>query len=529
MKVKTNLKIVLMIVLFAMLLIGTTKVNAVEVTEEYLQNMLDVLPSEMYLDISEVEYEKVGNIITENIKNILKEHNIAYEEIEERIKIKDVTINGLDIEISTYGSVLYLNKDNFYNTEVYIQATKDNTIYSNYTKSKTVKLIYNNTKNYNSADEQIVKNLKLPTPPKYFTYDFNEALANQNGNLGNMILKNISNYYQSKNNDTTIKFIADSGAWGDTVIDFGFHGISLGIFKNDILYDSRYLTIIPVVCQMTVPSNVGDTDEDYINYATPIIKDYCKEVYETNNITLIKGAKTDESTYYKPIEIENGYTIKSNGEEIGRIILKKEKSNTPTVPTTPTTPTVEQVTKEDKETNIKLSTSTSVVPQNTVLIAKEQKEEKVVNVVKESLKDITSKFKIYDITLMSDNKVIQPNGNVKISLPIPEGYDKTKLEIYRIEENGEKTKYDVKVEDNYATFETNHFSNYVLAEKTTNATSNNNQEQNNNNTSNNNQNNSNRELDETPKTGTIDTIKYIMPVMIISAVGIIALRKKINQ
>ena len=44
-------------------------------------------------------------------------------------------------------------------------------------------------------------------------------------------------------------------------------------------------------------------------------------------------------------------------------------------------------------------------------------------------------------------------------------FDTSNLIVYRIEEDGTKTKYDVTVEEEYAVFETDHFSTYVLAEE----------------------------------------------------------------
>ena len=188
-------------------------------------------------------------------------------------------------------------------------------------------------------------------------------------------------------------------------------------------------------------------------------------------------------------------------------------------------------TIKNEETNIELKADTNVVPSNTKLEAKEIKAEKVLNVVKESLKEISNKYISYDITLKSNGVAIQPNGKVKISIPIPSNFDKTKLSIFRIADDGTKIKYDTKVENNVATIETDHFSTYVLAEN--NIVANNEQ----NNTISNQEENKDitkstetkkGEKDETPKTGTIDIIGYILLVSVLSGIGIVALKKKIK-
>lgn len=190
-------------------------------------------------------------------------------------------------------------------------------------------------------------------------------------------------------------------------------------------------------------------------------------------------------------------------------------------------------TIKNEETNIELKADTNVVPSNTKLEATEIKTEKILNIVKESLKEISNKYISYDITLKSDGVAIQPNGKVKISIPIPSNFDKTKLSVFRISDDGTKIKYDTKVENNVATIETDHFSTYVLAE--------NNVVINNDNTEKNEQENTSieptqestettnkGEKDKTPKTGTIDIIGYVLATTILAGVGIVALKKNLK-
>ena len=205
---------------------------------------------------------------------------------------------------------------------------------------------------------------------------------------------------------------------------------------------------------------------------------------------------------------------KSNAIVFNRIIVKSE-------------------TIKNEDTNIELNADTNVIPSNTKLEAKEIKVEKILNVVKESLKEISNKYISYDITLKSNGVAIQPNGKVKISIPIPIDFDKTKLSIFRIADDGTKIKYDTKVENNFATIETDHFSTYVLAE--------NNVVINNDNTEKNEQENTSieptqestettnkGEKDKTPKTGTIDIIGYVLATTILAGVGIVALKKNLK-
>lgn len=464
MKVKTKSIIALMIALFAVMLIGATKVNAVEVTDEYLQNMLNTLPSEISVNVKETEWEKASDLASETVKNIWKE--------------KGIDLTG--IETSIYNNPLYQSTsvEDFH--KVIINVAKNGDYQNN--KQTTIKLKYNNTNNYSSADEQTVKNLKIQIFP-YAVYDFTSG-------------KEIRGYYSTTNSDKSIQIIESAGAGGeDNIHNISGEGLTLGIFKNNILYDIKSIGHFEKIGQITIPSTVAE--QDYTNYATNIIKDKLK----IDNITITKGAKTSGN---KSVEIEDGYTVTTqteDGKETGAIILKKEKV---------TTPTTKPVTKEDTTTGIKLETTTAVVPSNTILSSVTVTEQKTLDTVNKALKDTTSKYKVYDINLLKDGAKIQPNGKVKVSIPIPSDYDKSKLEVYRIDDNGTKTKYDVKVEENYATFETDHFSIYALAEKqeTSQTTTN------------------KGEKDETPKTGIQDITYIITAVVIISAVGIIATIKK---
>ena len=224
-----------------------------------------------------------------------------------------------------------------------------------------------------------------------------------------------------------------------------------------------------------------------------------KWYWSFSDITLSKGAKSGN------IEIENGYTIKSSNGYEGTVILSKSKTEN----------VDKAVTKENNSTGVKLESNTDVVPQDVVLDVKPLTTGNVYSIVEKSLGTGVSKFVLYDITLKQNNVNIQPNGKVKISIPVPAGYDTSKIAVYRIAEDGTKTEYAITINNGYITFETDHFSNYVVAQKGTNT-----------NTNTGTQTSNNGELDDTPKTGTIDTIYYVLPIAIISATGIIVLRRK---
>ena len=164
-----------------------------------------------------------------------------------------------------------------------------------------------------------------------------------------------------------------------------------------------------------------------------------------------EGTKYDYSCTMQKVVFKNGKVISVSGELSS---LKNEIIADYS----------ETIKKTDTKTNIKLEATNSTISTNTEMNITEIISGEKFDKIKNNLPQIKS-FKVYDIVLSENNEEIQPNGNVKISIPIPEGVNTSKLVVYRIEEDSTKTEYKVTVENGYATFETDHFSTYVLGEK----------------------------------------------------------------
>ncbi len=83
-----------------------------------------------------------------------------------------------------------------------------------------------------------------------------------------------------------------------------------------------------------------------------------------------------------------------------------------------------------------------------------------------ALSDVGEKFKLYEVHFEdSDGNMVQPNGTVTVSYPIPEDYDADSLVLYRINGDGSKTLIKGGAADGYYTVITKSFSNYALVEK----------------------------------------------------------------
>ncbi len=73
------------------------------------------------------------------------------------------------------------------------------------------------------------------------------------------------------------------------------------------------------------------------------------------------------------------------------------------------------------------------------------------------------KTTIFDISTTVDGVAVQPEGKVKVRIPLPEGFGAGKVVVCYVDsENGKVTSIPAKVVDGYVEFETDHFSHYAL-------------------------------------------------------------------
>ena len=85
--------------------------------------------------------------------------------------------------------------------------------------------------------------------------------------------------------------------------------------------------------------------------------------------------------------------------------------------------------------------------------------------LKNIFSNILSDFKAYEIDLFDSNgKKVQPNGKIKLIIPIPSEMNKEKLAVYRLDDKN-IIEYDAIINGEYVEIETDHFSTYILGEK----------------------------------------------------------------
>lgn len=464
MKTKSSIKllIALGIILLALLISNANIANATEVNANSLNNIPDTIevgiPTTEAIEdgyMSKKMSDTLYTKVTESIGKNIPNSQVAIGFVSDKL-----------IEIS----------------KVYVRLY-DSSLQTTLIAEKTVTVKFND--NWNEKDSNYVKNkcinvsLNLNNSLKV---DFSDNRA---------VAKVIEDAFIGEINDSSIKctFYKQVGVW--SYPEFYTQGI-LAFSKDNVIYYTVSTDGIFGTATMTIPESIEDSEEAFMNYALSQLKSLKKY----NGIDL----KMEKE------EGKNEYLLYAGSYDPTLILLIKDTSN-------------KKVVSTDKDTNVKLETTGAVVPTNTIMDVTPIKDGETFKTVEKVMSNVKN-FKIFDITLESNGVKIQPKGNVKISIPIPSDMTTENLIVYRVDESGEKTEYKVTVETvsnvKYATFITNHFSTYVLAELSAQD----------NITTNNNQNTNTHKLDDSPKTGMVDLVSIISLIAIVSFAGIVILKRK---
>lgn len=121
----------------------------------------------------------------------------------------------------------------------------------------------------------------------------------------------------------------------------------------------------------------------------------------------------------------------------------------------------------NEETKVMIKANSVAIQDGTSLDVKtvNENEEGYQNLAK-IVRKIKGNKMYFSIQLLKDNKPVQPNGYVTVYIPIPENFNKDRIEVYYInEQTGGYELQTGEVQGEYYSFTTNHFSNYVLIEK----------------------------------------------------------------
>lgn len=200
---------------------------------------------------------------------------------------------------------------------------------------------------------------------------------------------------------------------------------------------------------------------------------------------------------------EKYYTLTINKEEYNFLVAKDSSKIDNNL----------NLITNDVGSDITISTKSSSIPLDTLIqvskITSGNEYDKIVKIL-----EVTNS-EMFDLKLYSNSMgryiTELSNGTFEVKIPVNDALKGKNLIVYYVDDNNNVTEHEVTVKDGYAIFTTDHFSIYTLAEKKVVKET------------------PKGEKDDTPKTGTLDIVSYVLVATFISAVGIIVLKKELHN
>lgn len=129
---------------------------------------------------------------------------------------------------------------------------------------------------------------------------------------------------------------------------------------------------------------------------------------------------------------------------------------------------IKNIVLETSDKDVIIESTSDIIPSNSIMEANKIISGELFDKVNNVLAGISSKHVSYDISLKSGEELVEPKGNVKMKIKIPNDFDKAKIGIVNIHDDG-ADKLEFTVDGEYIVFETNHFGIYsVIQEKSDN-------------------------------------------------------------
>ena len=435
MRTKVKVLLIISLVLTFGMLFGVN--SYAKDADPFAEEVFGLIPDSMHLDIKEIEYKKAYENIRDNLISIFEENGLTA-----KAEINFYGYESLKVTRGEDSADLSISAPNFYESPEYFYES-DVSIWDY--DGKTMKLSFSTEAT--DEDKEYVKDIELKgseyievDPDEYFSMDntlFCENYAKE--------------YFKNQINDSSVDVITELYYWDGSDINTRVNSIRVALFKDGALCEIRTLKLGVTLPVITIPANIKE--DAYPDYIKSEIKKYDEEF--ANGVSSVQKVNASQNGILlnSKLEVDGMYTLLNDNNNCdGYVIARKAETK--------------EIAETDKDTNISLKSNTEVLPAGTTLEVKNiSKTDDAYAVIEKALTSVASKFVGFDITLKSENVKVQPSGKVKISIPVPEGYDTSKIGVYRVAEDGTKTEYEVKIESGMVTFETDHFSNYVVYEK----------------------------------------------------------------
>lgn len=240
--------------------------------------------------------------------------------------------------------------------------------------------------------------------------------------------------------------------WGGPMV-FYYDGVAYNFTKNPVVVSYKYV--------LYIPGDTKNTVTDYINAAQKKIDDY---LGANSGVTVsYNGPAADEGLYELDWDLtncdKNEYSLRYK-DSWYNILIIKDSSKT----------TKPEFVATDVINNIVIKSENASYPTDTIVSTNIMKED--TDEFKAILKLLkTNAAQVLDISLYSPSvgviKDFSKGAVFKVTVPLTnEKLKNKKLVAYYLDDEGNViSEHPVVVENGMATFETTHFSTYVIAEK----------------------------------------------------------------
>lgn len=125
---------------------------------------------------------------------------------------------------------------------------------------------------------------------------------------------------------------------------------------------------------------------------------------------------------------------------------------------------VKNIVLETSDKDVVIESTSDIIPSDSIMEANKILSGELLDKVNNALSGISSKHVSYDISLKISEELVEPKGNVKMKIKIPNDFDKAKVGIFNIHDDG-ADKLEFTVDGEYIVFEGRTFGIYSLIQE----------------------------------------------------------------
>ena len=268
---------------------------------------------------------------------------------------------------------------------------------------------------------------------------------------------NFSPEYKKDIGNSNLEIEINGVGWGGSPYSVNGGGLALIKYKGSICGAKTIITSAKHV--LYVPDDTEQSQEAFISAAENRIKSYLSGTEYENSFSILP---TDQLTTDKIDMVENELGV--TYEDGSRVIVKYGDTQLLFIIARDSSKIVNpSFGSTDILTEVAVDSDDSTIPLDTIVVVnKINNKDRSDTINKLGLKDAD----IYDINLHSnaaDRDITKlGNGRFLVRVPVGSKYEGKNLAVYYIDVNGKVETFDVTVQNGYAVFITNHFSEYIL-------------------------------------------------------------------